>query len=148
MYLYSQKCSCVVVLNSFCILSINMTGLVWFMMLLLLSPAVYASPEPGTFPNVPFNVFNAFVSKNFNSNIPLSAVLLIFFTLIENTDLLNLHSRQKIKVLAGEKNTQATGWMKFLSRALYDRMSKQNLQECTIAYRSLSKVSYLVYCRS
>jgi hypothetical protein len=41
-------------------------------------------------------------------------VLLIFFTLIENTDLLNLHSRQKIKVLAGEKNTQATGWMKFL----------------------------------
>ncbi len=99
------------------------------MMLLLLSPAVYASPEPGTFPNVPFNVFNAFVSKNFNSNIPLSAVLLIFFTLIENTDLLNLHSRQKIKVLAGEKNTQATGWMKFLSRALYDRMSKQNIEE-------------------
>jgi len=106
-----------------------MTGLVWFMMLLLLSPAVYASPEPGTFPNVPFNVFNAFVSKNFNSNIPLSAVLLIFFTLIENTNLLNLHSRQKIKVLAGEKNTQATGWMKFLSRALYDRMSKQNIEE-------------------
>ena len=130
------QCTCiprnVVVLwfsTVFCILSINMTGLVWFMMLLLLSPAVYASPEPGTFPNVPFNVFNAFVSKNFNSNIPLSAVLLIFFTLIENTDLLNLHSRQKIKVLAGEKNTQATGWMKFLSRALYDRMSKQNIEE-------------------
>jgi len=86
-----------------------MTGLVWFMMLLLLSPTVYASPEPGTFPNVPFNVFNDFVSKNFNNNIPLSTVLLIFFTLIENTDLLNLHARQKIKVLPDEKSTKATG---------------------------------------
>src|SRR6266567_2380335 len=28
-----------------------------------------------------------------------------------------------------EKNTQATGWMKFLSRALYDRVSKQNIEE-------------------
>jgi hypothetical protein len=106
-----------------------MKGLVWFIMLLLLSPAVYASPEPGTFPNIPFNVFNDFVSKNFNSKIPLAAVLLIFFTLIENSDLLNLHARQKIKVLPGEKSTQATGWMKCLSRALYDRMLEQNTEE-------------------
>jgi hypothetical protein len=91
-----------------------MTGLVWFMMLLLLSLAVHASPEPGTFPNVPFNVFNDFISKNFNSNISLSTVLLIFFSLIENTDILNLHARQKIKVLSGEKSTQATGWLKCL----------------------------------
>ena len=113
----------------FCTLSINMIGLMWFVMLLLLSPAVYASPEPGTFPNVPFNVFNDFISKNFNNNISLSAVLLIFFTLIENTDLLNLHARQKIKVLPGEKSTQATGWINCLSRALYDRMSRQNTEE-------------------
>jgi hypothetical protein len=106
-----------------------MKGLVWFIMLLLLSPKVYASPEPGTFPNIPFNVFNDFVSKNFNSKIPLAAVLLIFFTLIENSDLLNLHARQRIKVLPGEKSTQATGWMKCLSRALYDRMLEQNTEE-------------------
>jgi hypothetical protein len=106
-----------------------MTGLVWFMMLLLLSPTVYASPEPGTFPNVPFNVFNDFVSKNFNNNIPLSTVLLIFFTLIENTDLLNLHARQKIKVLPDEKSTKATGWMKCLSRAVYEWVSKQGTAE-------------------
>ncbi|KIJ90075.1 hypothetical protein K443DRAFT_68920, partial [Laccaria amethystina LaAM-08-1] len=103
--------------------------LVWFIMLLLLSPAVYASPEPGTFPNIPFNVFNDLVSKNFNSKIPLAAVLLIFFTLIEIRDLLNLHARQKIKVLPGEKSTQATGWMKCLSQALYDRMLEQNTEE-------------------
>jgi hypothetical protein len=36
-----------------------MKGLVWFIMLLLLSPAVYASPEPGSFPNIPFNVLSA-----------------------------------------------------------------------------------------
>ncbi len=106
-----------------------MIGLVWFMMILLLSPTVHASSDPGTFPNVPFNVFNDFIGKNFNKNISLSTVLLIFFTLIENTDLLNLHARQKIKVLPDEKSTKATGWMKCLSRAVYERISKQNTEE-------------------
>jgi hypothetical protein len=106
-----------------------MTGLVWFMMILLLSPAVYASSDHGPFPNVPFNVFNDFISKNFGKNIQLSTVFLIFFTLIENTDLLNLHARQKIKVLPGEKGRKATGWMKCLSRALYERISKQGTEE-------------------
>ena len=115
--------------TAFCTLSINMIGLVWFMMILLLSPTVHASSDPGTFPNVPFNVFNDFIGKNFNKNISLSTVLLIFFTLIENTDLLNLHARQKIKVLPDEKSTKATGWMKCLSRAVYERISKQNTEE-------------------
>ena len=95
------------------------------MMLLLLSQTVYAS-ESGTLPNVTFNVFNDLISKYFHKSIPLTTVLLIYFTLIENSDLLNLHARQKIKVLSGEKNTQTTGWMKCLSRALYKRLSDQN----------------------
>ena len=95
------------------------------MMLLLLSPTTYASPESGTLPNVTFNVFHDFISNNFHDDIPLSTVLLIFFTLIENSDLLNLHARQKIKVFPGEKNTKATGWMKCLSRALYERILGQ-----------------------
>src|SRR6267378_5953246 len=106
-----------------------MTVLMWLVMILLLSPTVYASPESGTFPNLPFNVFNNFINKNFNENISLSTVFLIFFTLIENSDLLNLHARQRIKVLPGEKNTQATGWMKCLSRALYERISEQGMEE-------------------
>ena len=123
-YIFLQlfKCTCIsrnlILLwfsTAFCTLSINMTGLVWFMMILLLSPAVYASSDHGPFPNVPFNVFNDFISKNFGKNIQLSTVFLIFFTLIENTDLLNLHARQKIKVLPGEKGRKATGWMKCLS---------------------------------
>lgn len=94
-------------------------------MLLLLSPTTYASPESGTLPNITFNVFHDFISNNFHDDIPLSTVLLIFFTLIENSDLLNLHARQKIKVFPGEKNTKATGWMKCLSRALYERILGQ-----------------------
>src|SRR5437016_10874454 len=98
-----------------------MTGFVWFIMILLLSPA--------PFPNIPFSVFNDFISNKFSENIPLSTVFLIFFTLIENTDLLNLHGRQKIKVVQGEKGRQATGWMKSLSRALYEQISKQGTEE-------------------
>src|SRR6266511_2933940 len=95
-------------------------------MLLLLSPTVCASSESGAFPNVTFNVFSNFINKNFHKDIPLSTVFLIFFSLIENSDLLNLHARQKIKVLSDERNTKATGWMKFLSRTLYKQMSDQD----------------------
>ncbi len=95
-------------------------------MLLLLSPTVCASSESGAFPNVTFNVFSDFISKNFHKDIPLSTVFLIFFSLIENSDLLNLHARQKIKVLSDERNTKATGWMKCLSRTLYKQMSDQD----------------------
>jgi len=93
---------------AFCTFSANTTVFVWFMMLLLLSQTVYAS-ESGTLSNVTFNVFNDLISKYFHKSISLTTVLLIYFTLIENSDLLNLHARQKIKVLSGEKNTQATG---------------------------------------
>ena len=98
-------------------------------MVLLLSPAVYASPEPGAFPDIPFIVFSDYISKNFNSDITLSTVFLIFFSLIENPDLLNLHARQKIKVLEIERPTQATGWLKCLARALYERAQKQDTEE-------------------
>lgn len=98
-------------------------------MVLLLSPAVYASPEPGAFPDIPFIVFSDYISKNFNSDITLSTVFLIFFSLIENPDLLNLHARQKIKVLEIERPTQATGWLKCFARALYERAQKQDTEE-------------------
>ena len=56
-------------------------------------------------------------------------MMILLLTLIENTDLLNLHARQKIKVLPGEKGRKATGWMKCLSRALYECISKQGTEE-------------------
>ena len=98
-------------------------------MVLLLSPAVYASPEPGAFPDIPFIVFSDYISKNFNSDITLSTVFLIFFSLIENPDLLNLHARPKIKVLEIERPTQATGWLKCLVQALYEHAQKKDTEE-------------------
>ena len=98
-------------------------------MILLLSPAVYASPNHDPFPNISFSVFNDFINNKFSENVPLSTVFSIFFTLIENTNLLNLHARQKIKVVPGEKGKRATGWMKPLSRALYEQISKQGTEE-------------------
>src|SRR6267378_2321030 len=114
-----------------------MTVLMWLVMILLLSPTVYASPESGTFPNLPFNVFNNFINKNFNENISLSTVFLIFFTLIENSDLLNLHARQRIKVLPGEKNTQATGWMKCLSCQYFSLPHRVHLDKCPVHWTPL-----------
>ena len=49
--------------------------------------------------------------------------------LIENPDLLNLHARQRIKVLDSERATQATGWLKCLSQALYECTYKQHREE-------------------
>jgi hypothetical protein len=95
-------------------------------MVLLLSPAVYASSEPGAFPDIPFNVFSDYISKTFNSDISLSTIFLIFFSLIENPDLLNMHARQKVKVLKSERATQATRW---LSQALYEHAEKQHTEE-------------------
>src|SRR5271168_531529 len=113
---------------------------IW-LLVLLLSPAVYALPEPGAFPDIPFNVFSDYISKNFNSNISLSAVLLIFFSLIENPDLLNLHARQKIKVLDSERATQATGWLKCLLIALYERAEKQHTEEMLFTSSDLLQFS-------
>ncbi len=65
-------------------------------------------------------------TKTFHYPQLLSTIFLIFFSLIENSNLLNLHARQKIKVLSDERNTKATGWMKCLSRTLYKQMSDQD----------------------
>jgi hypothetical protein len=106
-------------------------------MILLLSPTVYASPESGAFPDIPFQMFNNFITQNFNANISLSTVFLIFFTLIENPDLLNLHARQKIKVVEGERGTKATGWLKCLAYALYECISEQNEEKTLFSHSEL-----------
>ena len=70
-------------------------SLAWLIMALLLVPGVFAQNEETPFPNIPFKVFTQFVKENFSSNILLSQVLLVLFTITDNTDLLSLHARQK-----------------------------------------------------
>ena len=95
---------------------------VWIVVLAIL-PVVKAAPvAESPFPNITFKVFNEFVKQEFSSKIPLSTVLVILFSLTENTDLLNLHARQQYVQNAGEHRTVASGWIKSLARALKENI--------------------------
>jgi hypothetical protein len=74
-----------------------------------LLPMVAALPDEASFPDIPFKVFNRFVQNNFSSKILLSTVILILFTMTNNTSLLNLHARQQNPIQSEEKRTKATG---------------------------------------
>ncbi|KAF8994205.1 hypothetical protein BDQ17DRAFT_1331277 [Cyathus striatus] len=62
------------------------------------------------------------VQSNFGSNITLSATLVILFSMIDNVDLLSLHARQQNAKLTGEKNVDATAWIRLLARAIQEKI--------------------------
>src|ERR1700755_2626280 len=75
--------------------------------------AVSADENP--FPAISFRVMNDFATANFSSRISLATILMVLFTLTDNPDLLNLHTRQKNPDHKGEQKTHASGWMKSLA---------------------------------
>jgi uncharacterized Zn finger protein (UPF0148 family) len=79
------------------------------------------SPE-SPFPDISFKNFNKFVINNFGSQVSLATVLLVLFTITENSDLLNLHTRQKNPQCSGELKQSSSGWIKALARSLNDRL--------------------------
>ena len=85
-------------------------------------PVVTALPEESSFPDLSFKVFSKFIKKNFASEISLSQVLLILFTLTENPDLLSLHSRQQNPKYSGEVRSSNSGWIKSLARGLQEKL--------------------------
>ena len=94
--------------------------LAWLIMAVLLMPGVSAQAEETPFPNIPFKVFAQFVKENFSSKITLSQVLLVLFTITDNTDLLNLHARQQNPEYPEENpslNSGNSGWIRGLARA-------------------------------
>ncbi|KAF9000497.1 hypothetical protein BDQ17DRAFT_1391316 [Cyathus striatus] len=58
---------------------------------------------------------NEFILSNFGSNITYSATLLIF-----------LHARQQNAKLKGEKNVDATAWIRLLARAIQEKIGKDS----------------------
>jgi hypothetical protein len=84
---------------------------------------VAAMPEECGFPDLTFKAFNEFVKANFSSKVSLATVLLVLFTMTENHDLLNLHSRQKNPSCPGENKVKASGWIKALASALQNRLA-------------------------
>jgi hypothetical protein len=88
-----------------------------------LIPSVNASQRD--FPNITFQSFSQFISSTFHPDISLATVLFLLFSLTENTDLLNLHSRQEQQVYPSEKVTKHTGWMIALVNALLDQLDEE-----------------------
>jgi len=62
---------------------------------LLLCPGVQAAATESPFPDILFNVFDSFVQSTFSSKISLSTVLVLLFSITENTNLLNLYACQQ-----------------------------------------------------
>lgn len=92
------------------------------LLFLSLLPVCAASSPTSPFPSIPFRIFSSFVEQTLSPNIPLATVLLILLSLVENTDLLNLHHRQKHPLYSGEyQSTAPTAWMKAFARALSRR---------------------------
>ncbi len=81
------------------------------------------------FPNPTFKAFSDFILATFNSNISLTTVLLLLFSLTDNPDLLNLHARQFHPLYHGERKIQATGWIKALARGIQTRLGDNKLDE-------------------
>ena len=83
-----------------------------------------ARSSENPFPDISFKDFSKFVNSNFSPHISLSTVLLVLFTMTENSDLLNLHARQKNPQCIGEMKQSSTGWIRALARSLIDRLEE------------------------
>ncbi|KAF8870104.1 hypothetical protein BD779DRAFT_1456000 [Infundibulicybe gibba] len=91
---------------------------IWILALMFMIPGVNAASVQDSFPDVTFKAFNQFVNANFDDKISLATVLMVLFTMTDNTDLLNLHARQKHPTCDGEYASNTTGWMKSLARRI------------------------------
>jgi hypothetical protein len=76
------------------------------------------------FPNITFQSFSQFISSTFHPDISLATVLFLLFSLTENTDLLNFHSRQQQQLYPSEKITKYTAWMTALINALLAQLDE------------------------
>jgi len=129
---FKLKCNTSVI--SFQILS-SLIWITWCLFFLSWLPTVNAQKPsiPRSFPNPTFQAFSNFILSNFHSEISLTTTLLILFSLIENPELLNLHARQTHPAYSDENLTQASGWMKTLTRGLAERLD-YDLSQVLIQY--------------
>ena len=102
--------------------------------LMFLCPGVNAAPNTTPFPDITFKAFNKFVERNFSSNITLTTVLTLLFTLTENTDLLNLHQQQQNPQLKEEndekkeKRVEISSWINSLACEVQKQTTKKQFK--------------------
>jgi hypothetical protein len=99
----------------------------WFMPIwIFFLPTVMAASMDGTqnyaFPDIAFKAFNDFVTANFSSKVSLATVLMMLFSITENSDLLSLHGRQQKRIFKEEHATKTTAWINALSRGVKARI--------------------------
>lgn len=93
-------------------------------LLLGLLPCVTAAPLEDSFPEILFVDFAKVIKTTFGADITLATVLMLLFSVTNNTDLLNLHGQQQ----AVPTNTQVvTSWMAAFVRAIKDRLQLDSL---------------------
>jgi len=92
----------------------------------MLPTTAAAPPEFSPFPQLTFRSFSNFIEKNFSSEIKLSTVLMMLFTVMENPDLLSLYGRQQYSLVKGENISSINSWIKCLSRAVYAKVDCSN----------------------
>src|SRR6266545_4349849 len=98
------------------------------LLLLLFCPGVQAAATESPFPDISFDVFHTFVQSTFSSKISLITVLMLLFTITENTDLLNLHTRQQNPQFSYEHKRESSPWMNSLARAIQRQISERKLK--------------------
>ena len=82
---------------------------------LLFIPQVMASPQSGSFPNIPFKDFSDFILGHFGPTISLPTVIMLLLSMTNNTELLSLHFKQAQK-------GGLTSWIKCLARAVKEQL--------------------------
>ena len=103
----------------------NFLAFLWsFVLLVGLLPVVSAAPNDDPFSGITFRAFSQFVEQNFSSRISLTTVLVVLFTMTNNSDLLNLHARQQ-HPLPDERLQTISGWLKALARALDGKLGQE-----------------------
>ena len=103
------------------ILSTN-CHVIWFIIALFLIPRVAAQGGKTPFSDIPFKLFSSFVKENFSSKITLSQVLLVLFTITDNTDLLSLHARQQNPKYPDKHASSDSGFNCGLAWALQEKL--------------------------
>src|SRR6202034_3509808 len=102
----------------------NLLAFPWsFVLLVALLPVVSAAPNNDPFSGITFKAFSEFVEQHFSSKISLTTVLVVLFTLTNNSDVLNLHAHQQ-HPLPDECLQMISGWLKALACALDEKLGQ------------------------
>ena len=113
----------------------------WFLWIaiFIVLPTAAAAPVQTDFPQISFKIFADVIKNTFDSDISLSTVLIILFTITENHELLSLHARQQISVNTGENNTKTSGWLRNMACVLFHKLENQEFLTL------FTKIQYTIY---